>query len=273
MLDTFATGMMHLKFLNGHSAEAVALSSQQTGAQALAAMRLTVPQPALVIIGGASLMDADSLKRLQTVFNQVFAPLAEALSLTVLDGGTDAGVIHMMGQARHFVGGSFPLVGVVPQGKAKLPDDAAIASSVTDDSVTDDSRHDLEPHHTNFFLVPGDSWGSESPWLAEFASLVAQGQPALTILINGGQVALTDLQANLAKERPAVVLAGSGRLADTIATAMAAADTDEADPDIDPAIAELIRIHQPSGKLSVLDLALPVDQMRDRIQQYFTSVM
>jgi hypothetical protein len=258
MLNTFATGMMHLKFLNGHSAEAMALSSQQTGAQALAAMGLTVPQPVLVIIGGASLMDADSLTRLQTVFNEVFAPLAEELSLTVLDGGTDAGVIHMMGQARQFVEGSFPLVGVVPQGKAKLPDDAA----------TDDSRHDLEPHHTNFFLVPGESWGSESPWLAEFASLVAQGQPALTILINGGEVALTDLQANLAKGRPALVLAGSGRLADTIATAMA-----DSDADTDPQITELIRIHQPSGKLSVLDLTLPVDQMRDRIQPYFTSAM
>lgn len=259
MLDTSATGILTVPFHNGKSAHALRLASHNTSRQALETVGLAQPSPALVVIGGASLMTPESLDRLQTVFNQVLAPLAQALNLTVLDGGTDAGVIHMMGQARHHVGGDFRLIGVVPQGKARLPHDPAPA--------TEDDRHDLEPNHTNFFLIPGEDWGSESPWLADFASQVAVNQPSLTLLINGGKVALTDLQANLATGRPALVLAGSGRLADTIALALG--DIPSTD---DPRMQELIATYQPSGQLAVMDLSLPTDQMRDRIQQYFAPV-
>ncbi|MBD1916411.1 hypothetical protein H6F55_22225 [Phormidium sp. FACHB-322] len=140
----------------------------------------------------------------------------------------------------------------MPQGKARLPSDRH----------DDDSLHDLEPNHTHFFLIPGDEWGSESPWLAEFASQISVGCPALTILVNGGQIALVDLKENLATGRPAIVLSGSGRLADSIATPL---------PETDPAILELIQHYQPNGKLEIVDLSLPVDQMRDRLQQYFSS--
>lgn len=260
MLHPFAPEMRDVYFHNGNSAQALSLSPQNTSLQALDCMGLSASRPALVIIGGASLMPPESLERLQTVFDHVFAPLAQSLGLTVLDGGTDAGVIHMMGQARHAIGGSFRLIGVVPQGKARLPGDRPVDP--------DDSRHDLEPNHTHFFLIPGDAWGSESPWLAELASHISVDHPALTILINGGQVALIDLKENLATGRPAIALSGSGRLADTIAAAIAAPP-----PETDPAILELIHHYQPSGKLAVIDLSLPVDQMRDRLQQYFISTL
>ncbi|HZG39426.1 MAG TPA: hypothetical protein VEZ50_12160 [Nodosilinea sp.] len=246
-----------VQFPNGNSAQVLSLSDQTTSLEALDCMGLPMAQPTLVIIGGASLMSAESIERLQTVFDQVFAPLAQSLGLTVLDGGTDTGVIHMMGQARHAIGGNFPLIGVVPQGKARLPSDRH-----------DDSRHDLEPNHTNFFLIPGDEWGSESPWLAELASQISVDRPALTILVNGGQIALIDLKENLATGRPAIVLSGSGRLADSIAAATTAPP-----PETDPAILELIQHYQPNGKLEVIDLSMPVDQMRDRLQQYFSSTL
>jgi hypothetical protein len=259
MLYTFATEMIDLHFHNGNSAQALSLSSDDTSGQALELMGLVV-RPALVIIGGAALMTPESLKQLQTVFDQVLAPLAQDLGLTVLDGGTDAGVIHMMGKARENIGGSFPLIGVVPQGKTRLPSDHP--------PVSDDSRHDLEPNHTNFFLIPGDKWGSESPWLAEFASRISGDHPSLTVLINGGQVALTDLKENLATDRPVVALSGSGRLADTIAAAMVGTQA-ETDSPIDPHILELTQRYQPSGKLGLIDMAMPTEQMRDRLQQYF----
>jgi len=202
-------------------------------------------------------MSNDSLQRLQTIFNQVLAPLAQALSLTVLDGGTDSGVIKMMGQARHAVAGEFPLIGVVPQGKAQLPGPYHLND--------DNSRHQLEPNHTRFFLIPGADWGSESIWLAEFATLIATGQRSLTILINGGKVALTDLIANLSTGRPALVIAGSGRLADTIAAVMAGTPP----ADVDPQVLELVGTYQPQGKLVALDLATPLPQVYDQIQQYF----
>ena len=256
MLYTFATEMIDLHFHNGNSAQALSLSSEHTSGQALDLMGLA-GRPALVIIGGASLMSPESLERLQTVFDQVFAPLAQDLGLTVLDGGTDAGVIHMMGKAREHIGGSFPLIGVVPQGKTRLPSDHP--------PVSDDSRHELEPNHTNFFFIPGDKWGSESPWLAEFASQISAKHPSLTILINGGKVALTDLKENLATGRPALALSGSGRLADTIAAAMV-----DSQAEVESQVLELVQHYQPSGKLDLIDMSLPTEQMCDRIRQYFT---
>jgi hypothetical protein len=257
MQYTFATGIMDVQFRNGNSAQALSLAPDNTSVQALELMGLGAPQPALVIIGGASLMSPESLERLQTVFDQVFAPLAQDLGLTVLDGGSDAGVIHMMGKARQHVGGGFPLIGVVPQGKVRLPSNPPPA--------TDDSRHDLEPNHTNFFLIPGDKWGSESPWLAEFASQISANHPSLTVLINGGKVALTDLKENLATGRPAMVLSGSGRLADTIAAAMMGSQAE-----VESQVLEVVQHYQPSGKLDLIDMSLPTKQMRDRLQQYFS---
>lgn len=69
-------------------------------------------------------------------------------------------------------------------------------------------------------MVPGTDWGSESPWLSDLATQMALNAPALTLLINGGNVTLTDFQISLAAGRPVVVVVGSGRLADDIATAM-----------------------------------------------------
>lgn len=258
MLDTHVTSLIDLTFANGQQARALRLAPQQSPAEALNAMGLFPPRPTLVIIGGASLMSPESLQQLQTVFDQVLAPLAKDLNLMVIDGGTDAGVIHMMGQARRAVGGGFQLVGVVPQGKAKLPSDPV--------ADQDGARHDLEPNHTHFFLIPGANWGNESPWLADLASLVSVQQPSLTILINGGQVSFTDLQANLATGRRVVVLSGSGRLADSVAMAMA-----DPQAEVNPQIAELVQTYQARGKLVAVDLSTPSAKLRDRLSHYLIA--
>jgi hypothetical protein len=258
MVNTSTPGIVDLAFPNGCNAQALWLSPEQTSPQALATLQLNHFNPTLVVIGGAGLMDDASLRRLKTIFSDVLAPLASEMSLTVLDGGTDSGVIQMMGQARDATGGQFPLIGVVPQGKAQLPS----PHQFKDDGS---SRHALEPHHTRFFLIPGNDWGSESRWLADFAALISSGQKSLTVLINGGKIALTDLQANLATNRPAVVIAGSGRLADTIAAVMAG----QPPADVNPEIIKLVETYQPQGKLVSLDLATPLPEIYQCLKQYF----
>jgi hypothetical protein len=144
------------------------------------------------------------------LFSEVLAPLAQELGLIVADGGTDAGVMRLMGQGREEISGTFPLVGVSPDGLVKLPDDGNISTELTD----------LESHHTHFFLVPGDQWGDESRWLARIASQIAGDYPSVTVLINGGSIALVDAIENLKVHRPLIVIQGSGRLADEIAEAV-----------------------------------------------------
>ena len=76
-----------------------------------------------------------------------------------------------------------------------------------------------EPHHTHLVLVPGTSWGDESPWLTHVADALADGRGSVTVVINGGDITYADAAASIDRGRPVVVLAGTGRTADAIAGA------------------------------------------------------
>jgi hypothetical protein len=60
-------------------------------------------------------------------------------------------------------------------------------------------------------------WGDESPWLSRVAAVLSDGQPSVTLLVNGGEIAYRDLALSLDAGRPAIVIAGTGRTADDIA--------------------------------------------------------
>ncbi|MEB3289384.1 MAG: hypothetical protein VKI82_05680 [Leptolyngbya sp.] len=284
MIDPAVPGLLTLAFPCGHRAQALWLASQHQGLDLVASLGLEPARPTLVIVGGAGLMDAASMQQLQVLFNAVLAPLAQDLGLTVIDGGTDVGVMQLMGQARHRSAATFPLVGVLPQEQAKVPDPATmatlkalqtggkIAASLPKTAADDPSRslggggpdYDLEPHHTHFLLTPGQAWGSESVWISDLATAVSAPQPSLTLLINGGQIAAVDFHLHLAAGRPVLVLAGSGRFADDVAQALVA------DPqDIPPALREVIQRYQPSGALRSLDMALSPQALRQQLVTYF----
>jgi hypothetical protein len=169
----------------------------------LAKLGLTRSSPVLVLIGGADGLDEAGLERLRPFFTEALAPLAGALDACVVDGGTEAGVMGLMGRARARSGGTFPLVGVAAEG-----------------TVPPTGSASLEPNHSHVVLVPGTTWGDESSWLAEVASQLAGGSPSVTVLINGGQIALDDVARSVRAGRPVVVLDGSGRTADALAEAL-----------------------------------------------------
>ncbi len=174
-------------------------------------------RPVIVVVGGASGLRHYHVGRLHGLFVQVIAPLAEALGAVVIDGGTDVGVMRMMGSARRLTRSTFPLVGVLPTGVAALPGE----SGASPDAAA------LEPNHSHFILVPGSNWGDESPWIAQIASLVAAEMPSVTVLINGGEITWKDAQESIRMQRPIVAIAGSGRAADTLVAALSGNITDE----------------------------------------------
>lgn len=200
---------LDLTFTNGRTAQAIQVQIRSELPTALDEIGLHGSAPVLVIVGGASNLSASDYQRLENLFVNLLAPFAEELGMVVVDGGTDAGVMQLMGLARSKINGSFPLVGVAPVGKVQMPGGRIAAST-----------HPLEPHHSHFVLVPGSEWGDESPWIAETASVLSQNAPSVTILMNGGSISLKDIQESVAEERLVVVLAGTGRLADQIAAAM-----------------------------------------------------
>lgn len=176
-------------------------------------------RPTLVIIGGASKLSDADFSRVKRLFTAVLGPLAEARQLNVVDGGTDAGVMRLIGQARGAVDGTFPLIGVAPVGLVDLPEQQLNGKVPAEASP-------LEPHHTHCLLVPGNEWGDESVWLAMVATHLAGSRGSAAVLINGGEITWKDAAANASAGRDILVVAGSGRTADLIVAAHRGATSD-----------------------------------------------
>lgn len=203
-------------FNNELTAHTVQVQSRVELSDALSEIGLHGTRPTLVVVGGASGISQADMTRLQRLFVEEIAPIAQALGITVIDGGTDAGVMRFMGQARAEIGGTFPLIGVAAVGTVILPDVPPSRSNPAP----------LEPNHTHFVLVPGSNWGDDSPWLAQVASVLSEGCPSLTLVVNGGEITLQDVRYSIEAGRPVVTLDGSGRTADKLAAALRGEATD-----------------------------------------------
>ena len=178
---------------------------------ALDSAGLRLDRAVIVLVGGADIMGEEELETMGQVLRDEVVPVAERWDAVVIDGGTDSGVMQLIGRARSELGGRFPLIGVAAEGTVLVPG----AGRTSPDAVG------LEPNHTLFLLVPGMQWGDEVEWMMEVAGVVAGRRSSVTVLMNGGQIAYADVAASLGSGRPVVVLAGSGRTADAIATARA----------------------------------------------------
>lgn len=173
---------------------------------ALRALDIGVHRPVLVSVGGAGGMTPEHLAATAEILRERIIPALDLWRAAVVDGGTDSGIMRVMGQSRDAVGAHFPLVGVAAEGTVILSGGGPAADAVP-----------LESSHTHVVLVPGNAWGDESPWLSRVATAIADGQPSLTLVINGGQITYDDIDYSLRAGRPVVVVAGTGRTADAIA--------------------------------------------------------
>ena len=134
---------------------------------------LEPPLKTLVVVGGAERMSADEMSRVRPVI-EALGELAERVGAVVVDGGTDEGVMRLLGQARAR-GRRFPLVGVVVASLAAEPEATPSAEQAN-----------LEPNHTHVVLVPGEKWGDEVVWIARVADVLAGAAPSATAIVNGG---------------------------------------------------------------------------------------
>jgi hypothetical protein len=207
---SLARGPGYLAFPGGSRARAVRVYRPEGLSGALRELGLDRSRPVIVLVGGAGGLDDAGSARLRPLFVEGLAALAGELGACVVDGGTDVGVMRLMGEARAEAGGEFPLVGVAAAGTVALPGN----------SLPRPGAARLEPHHTHFVLVPGSEWGDESPWLSRVASALAGTSPSITVLVNGGETAREDASLSVASGRPVITVAGSGRAADALAGAL-----------------------------------------------------
>ncbi|MEH2207893.1 MAG: hypothetical protein V7K53_28120 [Nostoc sp.] len=208
---------LKLTFDNGQTALATQVEQQSELPNALEEIGLAGSRPVLVIVGGASNISEADFLRIQGLFVEVLAPIAETLGAYVVDGGTDVGIMRMMGAARTQIGAKFALVGVTPESKVALPNHSENAADLIP----------LEQNHTHFVLVPGNNWGDESPWISHVATMLANDAPSMTLLLNGGEITFKDAFSSVDSGRIVLVIAGSGRTADILADALRGKATDE----------------------------------------------
>ncbi len=239
-----------LSFNEGQTATVATVSEAGELSDALEQMGLVGSHPILVIVGGASQMSEADFVRIQSLFIEVLAPIAQRLGAYIVDGGTDAGVMQLIGNARHQINAQFPLIGVAPTGKVILPNQ----TESTDDAAL------LEPHHTHFILVPGHNWGDESAWIVQVATMLAGGAPSVTMLINGGEITFLDAANSVIAGRLVMVIAGSGRTADKLVCALNGEATDER--------AEKLAA---SGKLQTIDLEADWEKLTHTITHLLST--
>ena len=182
-------------------------------AAAIAELGFAGSMPTLVIVGAASSLTAVEAERLEPLFAQLTAT-AERVGAALVDGGTDRGVMRLLGRAHG--GNDSPLIGV------------AVAELIAPPTAADDDdRCPLEPNHTHALLVPGTDWGDEVPWLARAATIVADGAPSVTLIVSGGEITYEDAGASIGEGRRVLVAAGSGGTADALASAARGQAADE----------------------------------------------
>ena len=181
---------------------------------------LITPRPTLFITGGASRMTEDDIQRTREIMNEGIAKFAEQHNVTVIDGGTDAGVMQMIGEARKKNNYKFPLIGCAPYYKVTFPGS----------EIVEGAEASLEAGHSHFVLVNAPEWGGESQTIVNLTRAIAARQrPMIGVLINGGAIAERDVffATAIGNDRiPILVLDGSGRTADTISNAFKTQRTD-----------------------------------------------
>jgi hypothetical protein len=211
-------------FPNNNGAKLVAALRATPMASLIEALGISPPKNLILVIGGADKLDEKLTSRLTQLFSRGIARAAADAEALIIDGGTQAGVMQIMGQSIVDRGRKSSLLGVAPAGKVTYPGGPSVPSN---DSAP------LDPNHSHFVLVDGNEWGSETETLFELAA--AFNVPVLAILVNGGAIAKDELLQSVRRNWPVIVIEGSGRLADEIAALKKQLSQIE-----DPALAEIV---------------------------------
>ncbi|MDY7231370.1 DUF4231 domain-containing protein [Hyalangium rubrum] len=206
-----ASGEIH--FPNGNRARWVRAAPEAEPRELLHELGLSGPPRSLILLlGGADALDAGLNARLQQLFSRGIARAAAETGALVLDGGTQSGVMALMGQGVADRGHRSTLVGVAPAGRVTAPESAAEGDA--------EPRVPLEPNHSHFVLVDSDAWGGETQTLYKLASTLAGDAPVVVVLVNGGALSKQEVLRAVRRGWAVVVVQGSGRLADEVAALM-----------------------------------------------------
>lgn len=176
-------------FSDSKSAKFVRVSSNVNIARLIEALDLGSPRSLLILNGGTAKIEGDFTKNLSKLFDELaFILIRERI--TVITGGSNAGIFSLFGKALQRSGGpTAPCIGITVAGRTTV--------------------NKLEPNHTHFILVEGDSWGDETVVMYRLADELAKNVPSLAMFAGGGEIAISEMKENVSQNREMILLAGS----------------------------------------------------------------
>jgi TRPM family ion channel len=179
------------------------------------ARSLGVPRgrPVIALFSSGEPVETELGAKVLPLLRQVVAG-RDAVFITA---GADVGVVHLLGVALEAVDGKLPpFVAVAPSGKVVTGEETPTAGELP-----------LNPNHDVAVLVPGKNWGEETPALFRTVDAITGKRGRVTaLLIGGDNVARAQVTTHLSGDRPLVVVAGTGGLADEIAGGRLSEDDD-----------------------------------------------
>jgi SLOG in TRPM, prokaryote/SMODS and SLOG-associating 2TM effector domain 1/Protein of unknown function (DUF4231) len=199
-----------IRFPNGNRARFIKSPSNASAGDLIRILQINKPRSLLLLIGGADELDQNLTSQLDQLFSRGLARAAADTEAVIMDGGTAAGVMELMGKAVADRGRVSPLVGVAPIGKVTYPGEPANVRG-------DDDRVPLDPNHSHFVLTEGSDWASGNEAMVKLASELGAGLTVIAVLVNGGPSTKDEVLRSVRQGWPIIVIEGSGRLADEIA--------------------------------------------------------
>jgi hypothetical protein len=199
-----------ITFDNGNRAVVIMAPRDASPKAILDALEIASPRAVILLFGGAAGLEDSRKTRLATLFAEGVTPVAAELGALIIDGGTQSGVMAMMGEAVAQYPGTCHLLGIAPKGKI-APLEVSGASAVSDGAP-------LEPNHSHFVLVESNEWGGETTKMLELAR--AFNAPTVAILVSGGAIAADEALQSVRNGWPLIVIEGSGRFADDVSAAV-----------------------------------------------------
>src|SRR5436190_5488597 len=109
-------------FGNGNRAVAVTAPRDASANAILDALGIAPPRAVILLFGGASGLDNSRKAHLATLFADGVTPVAAELGALIIDGGTQSGVMAIMGEAVAQYPGTCQLLGIAPIGKITNPE-------------------------------------------------------------------------------------------------------------------------------------------------------
>ncbi len=141
-----------ISFSNGIQAKLTTVPPSAIVKDLIPSLNLDSYNSVIVSIGAADNLDQKLANKLASLFNRGIARGADETKSIIIDGGTQAGVMQLMGTAVAERSRKTQLIGVAPAGLVSYPGGPATGTA-------------LESNHTHFVLVEGNEWGVETPFL------------------------------------------------------------------------------------------------------------